>query len=114
MSRFSQKMTSALDEIRDILDHDGLTPDSAAILSEKSREVFATIPILPMFVLASVFRDISLLWDDGQAVPTQQVTPFQERLLPELREWIKSNDTFDSRLNMDKVIHMLGDCQMEL
>ena len=62
----------------------------------------------------SLFRTLSDLWDDGQGVPTIEIQPYIDKLLPALREWVSSEESFSDIGQMQTVLRVFRDCHSEV
>jgi len=99
-----------LDDLRAIIDADGLTPDSVRDLNDLATKARAASPPLPFFFAKAVFRELSDRWDDGQAIPTAEFNKAQQVLLPRLRIWMQSEPSFNDPAEMARVVQALLDC----
>lgn len=91
------------------LTSNGLTPDSVRQLSAAMSLAFSQNPSLAAFVAWSLFRTLSDAWDDGQAVPTSDVQPYQD-LLPELLAWSETEPAFDDPTNANRAVQAFARC----
>ncbi|MBI1901457.1 MAG: hypothetical protein HYS13_10150 [Planctomycetia bacterium] len=101
---------STRDAIHGVLDAKGLTPDSARELNQLARAACAADPSVPNFVASSLFRLLSDHWDDSQAVPSHEFQQVQTILLPRLRVWLQSDQSFRDVDEMGRVVVAANNC----
>jgi hypothetical protein len=97
-------------QIHAVADAKGLTPDSARELNPLARIACAADPSLPNFVASSLFRLLSDHWDDSQAVASHEFQQSQTILLPRLRIWLQSDQSFCDVDEMGRVLVAAKDC----
>lgn len=91
-------------DLEQILETQGLTPDSVRKMSELSRCEFAQSPLLSAYFARSLFRDMTDFWDDGQAIPSDEYDEVQVEIVPRLQEWLSSDQSFHDAEKIEAIV----------
>lgn len=103
---------SPRNDLRSVIATDGLTPDSVRTLQAIADDGFTKWPSPASFFARSLFRALAVAWDDSQAVSTVHFDLVQQRLLPELRTWLRSDYSFDDPGELRHLAQAIRDCNL--
>ena len=100
-----------LNELHEALAEDGLTLDSIERLRSLAHSLFLEEPSVPTFVAWALFRGMSYDFDDPQAVPSSDIEPFVQDLLPALKRWTQSGESFNDVDSISRIVTTFHACQ---
>ncbi|MEX2118457.1 MAG: hypothetical protein WD847_02510 [Pirellulales bacterium] len=105
--------THRFDEVRAIIDSGPLTADVISRLAADLRNEYIETQSLSAFVSWCVFRTLSSTFDDPQAVKSSEIDSYNAQLLPRLRDWLASPESFNSPEQMGLVVQALARCELQ-
>jgi len=91
-------------DLLEVLESDGLTPDSVRHLAEISRKAFQDSSSTNWLIAWSVFRGLADYWDDGQGVSTGEFDRVQSAILAPTRKWISTDEAFQDAVNLEEAV----------
>lgn len=99
------------EQIWSLLKARGLTTDSIRDARALADELFDSDRDTSAFCILGLFSLLEEMFDDPQAVPTAEISPFQQDFLPVLCQWIETPESYNNEQRRDVCLKAFHGCR---